>query len=355
MNGVAAMHISGSREPRPAAARVAYCDGGIDAAWREGADVELSHWIPNRTPAAVKASTSTEICLRFAEAGAIDGIGLAVNNHVDTDGMLSVFVLRQPELALANREVLVQAAAAGDFGAWGTPTALHLHQLMALARRRSEASGTDPLDIYRQVHGLVERALAGERFDDALAGVGALDRAADRVDRGVVVRTPVTGRLTRFVLDGRHREARGWISRLDDPGDALSLLPASVRSRHDAERVHLVSARHTGGGWFHDLFYPGYAWAETVGLWRPPGLKEGGSSNRHRLQHPALEAAASALAEQETARGRWLVAQELTPFEALAGRGFPVVLSFVDGDQAAPSALSPDEVAEQLAQAFVGG
>lgn len=350
----AALHITGSRHPRPAARRVAYCDGGIDGGWRDGLDVELSHWIPNRTPAAFKASTSTEICLRFAASGALADIDLVVNNHVDTDGMLSAFVLCHPEVALAHGGVLVQAAAAGDFGAWGEAAALHLHQVMALARQRLQADSTDPLDTYLQVHRLVHRVLAGERFADAEAGVAALAAAARRVDDGTVVRTPVSPRLTRFIVDGESDAAEGWLTRLDDPADARARLPAAVRARLDAERLHLVSARHRGGGWFHDLFYPGYAWAETVGLWRPPGLQPGGSSNRHRLAHAPLDAAAAALAQRESGPGRWQVAQVLTPFEALAGRGFPVVLSFVDGDHAAPSALPPDAVAERLAPAFAG-
>ena len=51
------LYITRSRHPRPAATRVAFCDGGVDASYRDGMDIELSHWIPNRTPAAFKASS----------------------------------------------------------------------------------------------------------------------------------------------------------------------------------------------------------------------------------------------------------------------------------------------------------
>src|SRR5262245_14716036 len=92
-------HIEGSRTPRPSARRVIYCDGGTDEQFREGVDLELSHWIPNRTPDRFKADTSTEICLRFV-ASAEQDFDLVVNNHLDVDGMLAVFTLTADTWAL---------------------------------------------------------------------------------------------------------------------------------------------------------------------------------------------------------------------------------------------------------------
>ena len=43
-----------------------------------------------------------------------------VNNHFDTDGLLSIWVLLDPERALACRDLLVAAAEAGDFDEWPT-------------------------------------------------------------------------------------------------------------------------------------------------------------------------------------------------------------------------------------------
>ena len=79
-------------------------------------DLELSHWVPNRTPAKFKADTSTEICMNFVASGDLD-YDLVVNNHADVDGLLSVFTLLHPATALAHRPTIVSAAQMGDF--WG--------------------------------------------------------------------------------------------------------------------------------------------------------------------------------------------------------------------------------------------
>src|SRR6266478_6818972 len=88
-------------------------DGTVDNA------IHFSHWKGNKTPALVKADTSTEIALNLVGAPNRDeltrGIGLVTNNHFDTDGVLSVWTVLTGERALDLREKLVPAAEAGDF------------------------------------------------------------------------------------------------------------------------------------------------------------------------------------------------------------------------------------------------
>ncbi len=92
------------------------CDGLVP-----GASLDLTHWQGNRTPPRYKADTSTEIALNFAaspEATDLWADAVVVNNHFDTDGLLAIWVLLDPERAFACRDLLVAAAEAGDFDEW---------------------------------------------------------------------------------------------------------------------------------------------------------------------------------------------------------------------------------------------
>jgi hypothetical protein len=82
--------------------------------------LNLSHWPGNKTPLALKRDLSTGIALAFAELPTeererlTEGCTALVNNHFDTDGVLSMFAILHPNQALANAPRLLDAAAAGD-------------------------------------------------------------------------------------------------------------------------------------------------------------------------------------------------------------------------------------------------
>lgn len=86
----------------------------------------LSHWPGNRTPARWKADLSTGIALRFARATAdeqaafLGDVEIVCNDHYDTDGFGSLLAILRPEVALAREELLLAAAATGDYGCWQT-------------------------------------------------------------------------------------------------------------------------------------------------------------------------------------------------------------------------------------------
>src|SRR5215470_7122354 len=183
-------HIAGSHTQRPAAARVIYCDGGIDAAFRDDVDLELSHWIPNRTPERFKADTSTEICFEFVAGGGLDGgFDLVVNNHVDVDGVLSVFVLLVGEQALPYRGSIVEAAQMGDFWGWGEPPAQALFQSLALLMQRLAAANVDAQERYSRCFEEVLAALAGRVERACGDGLAALTNSIGLIERGDVLRT----------------------------------------------------------------------------------------------------------------------------------------------------------------------
>ena len=87
----------------------------------EASGLQLSHWPGNQTPAELKHDLSTGSALAFARLSTerqreLCGDATAiVNNHFDTDGTCALFAVRYPDAALPRAQVLLDAAAAGDF------------------------------------------------------------------------------------------------------------------------------------------------------------------------------------------------------------------------------------------------
>jgi|688.fasta_scaffold288384_1 hypothetical protein len=119
----------------------------------------LSHWPGNRTPAAWRADLSTGIALRFARADAaaqasfLGDANVVCNDHYDTDGFGSLVAILRPEVAFPREEVLLAAAATGDFGTWQTWRGFAIDRTVArLATAASPVAGafhgvTDPDEL----------------------------------------------------------------------------------------------------------------------------------------------------------------------------------------------------------------
>ncbi|MCP5024615.1 MAG: hypothetical protein GY930_22980 [bacterium] len=133
-------------------------DGGF-----EGPGLNMSHWPGNRTPEELKHELSTGICLNFVrlpkerQEELSRGCKALVNNHYDTDGVLSLFVLAHPEVALAHADLLLEIAAAGDFFHLPSELAFCFDDLITLyvhAERSpmaAELKGLADLERYRVV------------------------------------------------------------------------------------------------------------------------------------------------------------------------------------------------------------
>lgn len=109
--------------------RTISCDGRV-----EGVDLELTHWAGNKTPQHLYADTSTEIALKLAklappmmEEYRPYHDALILNNHYDTDGVLSCWTCLEPEVARKYESLLVEGAAAGDFGEWTSQAGMILN------------------------------------------------------------------------------------------------------------------------------------------------------------------------------------------------------------------------------------
>jgi hypothetical protein len=349
--------VPGGGQTRPASKQTIFADGSADASFRSGVDLELSHWVPNRTPARYKADTSTEICLRFVADPLPGAWDLCVNNHLDVDGVLSLYALVRGDLALAHRDTLVAAARMGDFWDWGDARAATLYQGMALYQARADRKEVPLQTLYARCFERVDGLLASDRAPaEVQPGLAMLDAACQRLDRGEIARTLHHERFVAFEIPRSLVErdvARALrVASFNAPLDDASWLPPQARNRHDRERIQLVSAE-TAGGWFYDLWYPGYRWAETPDSWAAPGFVFAGSTNGYRYGHAALAQAVARLADAERGPGRWELAETLSPFASLPGRNYPVILSCLDADRRpCPSRLRPAEVAALLAPAF---
>jgi hypothetical protein len=303
------IHIEGSRGVRPASQRTVYCDGSIDQPFREGQDIELSHWIPNRTPPRYKADSSTGIALNFiADPQRGSGFDLVVNNHLDIDG-LTAWLGAQPEAIEAATEVAERGLA--------------------------------------QVHAL----LTGEAAQPDSPGRVALRRSVALIEHGDVQRRLVAPRLASYTIPARLAQpdlARALAVPTSSAGlRADMLLLPHARARYDEQRLQLISAE-TAAGWHHDLWLPGYAWAETPHRWPIPGLAADG----HAFQHAGLRRAVQQLAAAERQPGEWQLAERVAFHGTLPGRGYPVLLSFLERGASAPSSLSPAQVEACIADAL---
>lgn len=79
----------------------------------------LSHWPGNLTPDKYKADTTTEMALKWARDPKrevwLKDVRYISNDHLDTDGVLSTWVMLNPDKALPYGDLLIDAATAGDF------------------------------------------------------------------------------------------------------------------------------------------------------------------------------------------------------------------------------------------------
>ena len=221
------------------------CDGLVP-----GAGLDLTHWQGNRTPQRYKADTSTEIALSFVvspEAAQQWASAVAVNNHFDTDGALSVWVLLDPERALPVRDLLIAAAEAGDFDEW---PALDRGLWLDAAIRALGSGAGDDAAAYQTVLGQLpelidsldeRRDLWGDEWEVLQAAVADLESGRLRAER--------CGAIGVMIHSLKIDEAPG-------PLLARCFLPGAKR---------YLLAFDRGGGLF-DYRYerPRYAWADTV-------------------------------------------------------------------------------------------
>jgi hypothetical protein len=91
----------------------------VDGAANRNTVLTLSHWPRSGTPSALLADTSAAIALKYLETPEFHvTAGVVSNNHFDEDGLLGIYAILNPDFGFANRELMLDAAAAGDFSVY---------------------------------------------------------------------------------------------------------------------------------------------------------------------------------------------------------------------------------------------
>ncbi len=310
-------------------------DGTVDNA------IHFSHWNGNRTPVSVKADTSTEIALNVVGAPNRDeltqGIDLVVNNHFDTDGVLSVWAMLNGERALPLRDKLIAAAEAGDFCEFSSVDAVRASIVIQGSDSPIDKSGSplamkfagedfvDEARSYDLVLPKVEHVLTHTDFYESLwrepwrrieVALESFAKGESRVDEDLL------NKISLVTLAPTVFGPAGF-----DP--AAHAAPFAAIS-HNAQGNLFVIATPMNDGWAYRVDYPYYSWAETV--------------VRPSIPRPDLSTAINALNEIENNEtGRWL-----SDSSELAS-----AIKFADvNNQLTASRITPDVVARALADAL---
>lgn len=228
--------------------------------------IHFSHWEGNTTPAEVKADTSTEIVLNLVassrRAELTQDIDLVVNNHFDTDGVLSVWTVLNGERALEFRDLLISAAEAGDFSEHSSDDGVKVSiAIQGLNQAGSDNDDASPLASF----------LAGQPVDDdsrsyelvlpeverLLSDVNAYESLWRDGWNNVALALESFARGDSRVVE--HEDSRISLITLA-PGLRESLMAVSKHARGEM----FLIATAANGGWSYRLDYPYYSWAETV-------------------------------------------------------------------------------------------
>ena len=90
----------------------------VDGSPNAGTVLALTHWPGMAQPPGMGADLSAQMAFRFVRSGADPGADVVTNNHFDQDGLASMLAFVEPDRALAHEELLIDLAAAGDFGTY---------------------------------------------------------------------------------------------------------------------------------------------------------------------------------------------------------------------------------------------
>lgn len=229
----------------------------VDGVVEDGLNV--SHWPGNRTPAHLKADTTTEMCLKLARhperEAWLRGVSVVTNNHFDTDGLLSVFAVLKPAEALRHEREMVRAARTGDFGEFTTPEAFKFDAVVTAfgdeqrspiaARLRGRPEDEQHQIVYDHLLGMMPGLLAeASAHKDLWAGdLQAFMRSMLRLPAIARVRELAPARLTV----------------IETPEPLHQMARFNVAAHH-----RVLTATRSDDGWVYEMAFQIFSWFETV-------------------------------------------------------------------------------------------
>ena len=192
----------------------------VDGSPNDATVLTLTHWPGFPQPAGFHFDLSAEMAYHYVdEPIAHSPADIVTNNHFDQDGLVGVHALVDPVPSFANRPLLLDIAAAGDFATFHDRRAARASMVIAAYADpgRSPIAGrlVGPYDdqcvvLYEETLPLlVPMAVDGQRFHELWADEDAqLTESAEAIAKGTVT-----------------------IEEVPDVGLAVVTIPASERSR----------------------------------------------------------------------------------------------------------------------------
>lgn len=213
----------------------------VDGAAREDSVLTLSHWPQSPTPPELARDVSADIVLAYIAEGtdrAPEALAVT-NDHFDEDGVMSVAALVHPDWAIRNAQMVVDAAACGDFGVVASDEAAKVSFAIAPLAEVLAGAGSGTTERYLSVLPAVQPLVADpDRFEPYWRDeMGAFVLGRRAVELGEVVVSEVPEVDLAVVERVGPLEALLDADRLAGASGGLPVHAAAVHSATPATRI----------------------------------------------------------------------------------------------------------------------
>lgn len=287
------------------------------------ATVQICHDRGHSTPDRLRADLAVEMAFKLVDDDLYDDLTVAATEGYGSDRLLATWVLRDPETARRHRDLLVDAAASGDYLEYRSDAGVKLDLLVDQYRYGDESPLSFKLDDW-------PAPVADETVLEVL--LETLPNLLDQVDDYQYVWWDAWKR----VLDDDDAFQDGVFE--TTVGDDVALIegpyfPGPRAATHHVDADHYLYAVDGGDGTAYRLDAAYHAWADVV--------------DREPVPIPDVADLAAELNRGEPAKtGRWME-------DGYTDRGRTELLRFAEADGSTPpSGWAPGDVHERVVEAI---